>query len=139
MTKNQTVSRADISKARAAQRRRRLANKLHQTRFCHARLAQICANIKLNNSTESASCRLEISSKSQEEKEVKEVKGDDQVMGFAQTSNTEASSAMSSSENLGSVLPSFTFDEDADMPLLFHDTSSDLRKNQTQSCSTRNR
>ena len=139
MTKKQTLSRAETSKARAAERRRKLVNKLHQMRFCNARLAQICANIKLNNSTESASCRLEISSKSQEEKEVKEVKGDDQVMGFAQTSNTEASSAMSSSENLGSVLPSFTFDEDADMPLLFHDTSSDLRKNQTQSCSTRNR
>ena len=53
-----------------------------------------------------------------------EVRSDDQVMGMTGSSNTEASSDMSLSENQGGNFPSFCFDEDVDMPLLFHENSS---------------
>ena len=78
MTSKHTMSRTQTSKAKAAQRRRRLALKLQQMRSAKARLAQICANIPAKPE-DPTPCRLEISSSSK--KDVEAGRKDDQVMG----------------------------------------------------------
>ena len=123
MSKSSNMPKTAIKQAKAVQRRRKLAFKLRQMRASKARIAQICALVQ-HKPDQDQGCRLEISSRKEK---LEGEKGDDYqaIVESCFSKNTETNSTMSHGERIDPDLPSFSYDEDMDMPLMFHEAQAD--------------